>query len=274
MTRDPRLMADLTWQEFRDRAPAAVALLPLGAVEQHGPHLPLDTDIVVPQALCLRVAALLPALVVPAFSYGYKSQPTTGGGGTFPGTTNFDGATFTACVRDIVRELLRHGVRAVALINGNYENTYFAIEGIDLALRDAGTPSGVRVLMVNWWEQLTSDDLDQIFQGAFPGWEAEHAGLVETSLMLHLDPGRVELERLPPPSKQLLPTYTVLPEPSGRVPESGVLRDANGASAEIGASVTHRLVGRIAEVLRAEFPALTGSPGETPTDRARPIDIR
>jgi creatinine amidohydrolase len=259
MARDPRLMADLTWQEFRDRASSTIALLPLGAVEQHGPHLPLDTDTVVPNALCLRVAGFVPALVVPPLAYGYKSQPTTGGGGTFPGTTNFDGATFTACVRDIVRELLRQGVRAIALINGNYENSYFAIEGIDLAIRDAGTPADARVLMVNWWEQLTADDLDAIFHGAFPGWEAEHAGVVETSLMLHLDPQRVEMERLPPASDRPLPAYTVLPEPPGRVPASGVLRDAHGASAEIGASVADRLVARIVELLRAEFPAIAGS---------------
>lgn len=256
MSRDRRSMGDLTWEEFRDLAPRVIALLPLGAVEQHGPHLPLDTDTVVPSRLCLVVADRVPAIVVPSFAYGYKSQPTTGGGGTFPGTTNFDGATFTACVRDIVRELLRHGLRAIALVNGNYENTYFAIEGIDLALRDAGSPADVRVLMVNWWEQLTAADLDEIFHGAFPGWEAEHAGVVETSLMLHLDPARVEMDRLPPPSEAPLPTYTTLPEPPGRVPASGVLRSAHGASGAIGASVADRLVARIADLLRAEFPGI------------------
>jgi len=258
MSRDPRLMTDLTWEEFRDRAPSSIALLPLGAVEQHGPHLPLDTDTVVPRQICLQVAERLPAFVVPPFAYGYKSQPTTGGGGTFPGTTNFDGATFTACVRDIVRELVRQGVSAIALVNGNYENSYFAIEGIDLALRDAGTPAGVRVLMVNWWEQLSASDLDEIFHGAFPGWEAEHAGVVETSLMLHLDPARVELGRIPAPSAQPLPAYTVLPEPPGRVPPTGILRSAQGASAEIGARITGRLVETIARLLAEEFPAFTG----------------
>lgn len=261
MTRDLRLMADLTWEEFRERAPRSIALLPLGAVEQHGPHLPLDTDTVVPREICLRVADRRPAIVVPPFAYGYKSQPTTGGGGTFPGTTNFDGATFTACVRDIVRELLRHGVHAIALVNGNYENTYFAIEGIDLALRDAGQPPDARVLMVNWWEQLTSAELDEIFHGAFPGWEAEHAGIVETSLMLHLDPDRVEPGRLPAPSTQPLPSYTVLPEPPGRVPASGVLRSAQGASSETGARITERLVTAIVRILDAEFPSIVRDAG-------------
>ncbi len=258
MPRDPRLMVDLTWEEFRDRAPASVVLVPLGAVEQHGPHLPLDTDTVIPQRLALAVAERLPGIVAASFAYGYKSQPNTGGGGTFPGTTNFDGATFTACVRDIVRELLRQGVTAIALINGNYENSYFAIEGIDLALRDAGSPPGAKALLINWWEQLTAPDLDEIFRGAFPGWEAEHAGVVETSLMLHLDPERVQPERIPPATDAPLPTYTVLPEPPGLVPATGVLRSAVGSSAGIGALLVARLVDALERILRKEFAGIAG----------------
>src|SRR5438477_8152941 len=177
MARDLRLMADLTWEEFRDRARDVVALLPLGAVEQHGPHLPLDTDTVVPRGICLALADRAPAIVVPPIAYGYKSQPTTGGGGTFPGTTNLDGGTFTALVRDVVRELMRHGVRAIVLVNGNYENNYFAIEGIDLALRDAGSSPPSRVLMVNWWEPLTKAALEEGFDGEFAGWASAIPGV-------------------------------------------------------------------------------------------------
>ena len=253
MGRDPRRMVDLTWEEFRDQAASSVVLLPLGAVEQHGPHLPLDTDTVIPTALCLALAERLPAIVAPSFAYGYKSQPNTGGGISFPGTTSFDGATFTACVRDIVRDLIRQRVSRIALLNGNFENTYFAIEGIDLALRDAGPQSGAKVLHVNWWEQLTAADLHEVFDGAFPGWEAEHAGVVETSLMLHLDPGRVEHERIPAPNPMALPTYTTLPEPMGLVPASGVLASAHGSSTEIGASLVGRLIYRIAPIVIEEF---------------------
>jgi len=253
MGRDRRRMADLTWEEFRDRAPSSVVLLPLGAVEQHGPHLPLDTDTVIPMALSLALAERLPVIVAPSFAYGYKSQPNTGGGNSFPGTTSFDGATFTGCVRDIVRDLIRQGVNRIALMNGNYENTYFAIEGIDLALRDAGPQSGAKVLHVNWWEQLTAADLNEVFEGKFPGWEAEHAGVVETSLMLHLDPDRVEAERIPTPQPMALPTYTILPEPAGLVPGSGVLASAQGSSTEVGASLVGRLISRIAPIIVEEF---------------------
>jgi len=255
MARDPRLMSDLTWEEYRDRVASSILLLPLGAVEQHGPQLPLDTDTAVPRALCLALAGRLPAIVVPPFAYGYKSQPNTGGGERFPGTTSFDGATFTACVRDIVRSLAEKGAHRIALLNGNYENSYFALEGIDLALRDLGRPPSVKVLHVNWWEQLAPADLDAAFDGRFPGWEAEHAGIVETSLMLHLDPGRVEMGRIPEPARQPLPSYTVAPEPAGLVPASGVLASAVGSSAAIGRLLFERLVVAIEAILRREFAA-------------------
>lgn len=256
MGRDPRRMIDLTWEEFRDRAESSVVLLPLGAVEQHGPQLPLDTDMVVPTALCLSAASRTSAIVAPGFAYGYKSQPNTGGGVRFPGTTNFDGATFTACVRDIVRDLIRQDVRSIALVNGNYENTYFAIEGIDLALRDAGHPPSVKVLHVNWWEQLPAAELDEVFQGTFPGWEAEHAGVVETSLMMHLDPDRVVADRIPVSHRMPLPTYTILPEPAGLVPSTGVLASAEGSSAEIGRLLVERLDRAIDGILAREFSVL------------------
>ena len=262
--RDPRLMADLTWEEFRDRAATSLVLLPLGAVEQHGPQLPLDTDTVIPTALCLALADRLPAIVAPSFAYGYKSQPNTGRGISFPGTTSFDGATFSACVRDIVRDLVRQGVRSIALVNGNYENTYFAIEGIDLGLRDSGSPAEVKVLHVNWWEQLTPAQLDDVFSGGFPGWEAEHAGVVETSLMMHLDPDRVEADRIPAPKRMPLPTYTILPEPAGIVPGSGVLASAEGSSAAIGASLTTHLVDSIEAILVKEFDG-RGQPASLPS---------
>lgn len=257
MSRDLRSMADLTWTEFRERIGRTLLIVPLGAVEQHGYHLPLDTDTVVPTALALALSERTRATVAPSFQYGYKSQATSGGGGLFPGTTSFDGATFTDCVRDLVRDLARQGQDRFLFLNGNYENTYFAIEGIDLAVR-ALLPGSVKVLLVNWWEQIPLAKLQEIFGGRFPGWEAEHAGVVETALMMHVDPGRVVADRIEPDVEWQLPTYTVAPEPPGLVPPSGVLRGATGATPEIGRTIFAFLVDRLEGVVRREFPDLGG----------------
>lgn len=251
MSRDLHLAADLTWPEFRDRL-GQPFLVPLGAVEQHGYHLPLDTDNVVPTGLARAVAERVAGVVMPSFQYGYKSQPTSGGGGLFPGTTSFDGHTFVSAVRDVVTDLARQGVRHFLFINGNYENTYFAIEGLDLAVR-AAPPDSIKTLLVNWWEQVPIDTLQEIFDGRFPGWEAEHAGVVETSLMMFLDPERVLPDRIEPDVTWPLATYTTLPEPPGLVPPSGVLRGASGASAAIGERIFRFLVDRLVQIVDKEF---------------------
>ena len=85
MTRPVRV-AEINWTEYdrrvRDERP--VVILPVGSLEQHGPHLPMNCDAVIPTALAERVAARTGDLVAPTFCYGYKSQPKSGGGNHFP----------------------------------------------------------------------------------------------------------------------------------------------------------------------------------------------
>ena len=138
------LMNRLSWPEYRERTlqGGAPVLLPVGATEQHGPHLPLGTDALLASAVAEGVAHKVGGVVAPAFAYGFKSQPKCGGGQHFTGTTSLDAATLIATVRDTVREFHRHGVRKLIVVNGHYENQWFLIEGIDLAMRELG--AGVR----------------------------------------------------------------------------------------------------------------------------------
>ena len=79
-------LADMTWMEFARRVKEddPIVFLPIGATEQHGPHLPLSTDVILPESIALRVAERLGGIVAPSLAYGYKSQPKTGGGNHFP----------------------------------------------------------------------------------------------------------------------------------------------------------------------------------------------
>jgi len=265
MSADTTRMVDLTWPEFGERLAECVLVLPLGAIEQHGPHLPLDTDTTTAVRFAEALAARIGGIVLPCFQYGYKSQPASGGGRLFPGTTSLGAEAFIACVRDIVADLFRQGARGILILNANFENTMFAVEGADLAT-DRLSAGTARVVLVNWWDQVSREILDRAFQGAFPGWEAEHAGVVETSLMLHLDPGRVASARLESPSEiPALPTYWVIPERPGMVPASGVLRTAAGSSAVIGKMLFDDVVDGLEGLARREFPDLTSSPGRTGT---------
>ena len=252
--RDLRRLDQITWPEFRDRIERAALIVPFGAVEQHGYHLPLGVDAQLPFQLALLAADHFPAIVAPPIWFGYKSQPRSGGGGRFPGTISLDGGTLTGIARDLVTDLVRQGQRSIVFLNGHMENTAFAAEGADLALR--GRPDdGTKVVLINWWEHVGADVLDQLFPEGFPGWEAEHASLTETSLMAHFLPDLVLPDRLAPQNDyRPVPAYSVFPEPAGLVPESGVLYQAHSASAENGARLAAHITEQIVAILRREFP--------------------
>ncbi len=79
-------------------------MVPVGSVEQHGPHLPLTTGSLIPTAICERCAQRSDAPVVPTLNYGSRSIPRSGGGEHFCGTTSVDASTLIAQIRDLVRE--------------------------------------------------------------------------------------------------------------------------------------------------------------------------
>src|SRR5215213_6569194 len=130
-----RLLADMTWQEVEAAIEReAGVVLPVGSTEQHGYHLPLSTDAVLPTELALTVAEPLDLLVAPAVSYGYRSRPLSGGGQGFVGTTSLRATTLMALVEDVVRELIRQGFGRIVVLNWHMENQNFVYEAAYLAL--------------------------------------------------------------------------------------------------------------------------------------------
>ena len=167
-------MEEMTWPEWQGKVAAgAPILLPIGSTEQHGPQLPLGTDVFIPRHICARIAGALGAIVAPAIPYGYKSQAKTGGGQTFPGTTSLDAHTLSLVVRDIVRDLGMHGVRRIVVINGHFENAWPVIEGLDLAQRELRREriADVVLMRIELGDFVRRSTLDRIFPAGFPGVE-------------------------------------------------------------------------------------------------------
>ena len=195
------LISELPWTDYDRRLARGhtPVLLPVGALEQHGPHLPLNCDTVIPFAVCVEVAKRIGALVAPPIEYGYKSQPRSGGGQAFAGTTSLDAQTFALVVRDIIRDLGAHGVRRLVVLNGHFENTWPSVEGVDLGLRELRRDgiADMQVLRLEYWDFVRRATLDKLFPGGFPGTELEHASLLETSLMLLLRPDLVAMDKVP-----------------------------------------------------------------------------
>lgn len=241
-------MDRISWPEYKARVEAnVIAILPVGALEQHGPHLPMGTDAIFATRMAEAVAEKIDGLVLPTINYGYKSQSRSGGGQTFPGTTSLDGKTLIAMTQDIIRELARHGIRRLLVLDGHYENQWFLTEGIELAQRElAMTGKAMRMVRTEYWDFCPHEVLDRVFDGNFPGYDLEHAALIETSMMLHWCPELVNLDHLPPDETAQFPPCDVYPQDGSGVPTSGVLAPTSGASAEKGAMIIYGTVEAIA----------------------------
>lgn len=249
-------LAELTWPEFAGKAKdGAIVFLPLGATEQHGPHMAMNVDVVLPTAVCEGVARNVGGLVAPTLPYGYKSQPRSGGGEQFPGTTSLDAHTFSLVVRDVIRGLGHNGIRRIVVINGHFENAWPAVEGVDLGLRELRRDgiTDMKVVRLDYWDFVNRSTLDRLFPDGFPGTELEHASHIETSLMLCLRPDLVDMTRVPDDGPARFPTYDRYPAPVTYLPPSGVLARAERATAEQGRWLLDDHIALITEAVRAEF---------------------
>jgi creatinine amidohydrolase len=245
------LAEHMTWEEYRDEVVRRVVILPVGSFEQHGPHLPLNVDVVIPTNFAARVAEKIEGMVLAPIAYGYKSHPTSGGGQLFAGTTSLDGNTLIHLALDILRETYRHGGRRFMIMNGHYENVAFLTEAIDLFLRDA---SDSTVLLVSWWDQVSDELVEEIFAGAgFPGWDTEHAGITETALMQYFAPELVREDKIIDDQSERKPTYSIFPAPEDIIPKSGVLYKATFASREKGEKLANFVTDRIVQIAQDEL---------------------
>jgi len=187
----------LTWPEINDAIDLRkVCIVPCGSVEQHGPHLPLDVDIVCPTEIARGAGRLLPdkILVLPTVSYGY-----TGHVMDFPGTINNHWEHFIDHVLDITKSLAYHGFKKILLLNGHGSN----MPNLDLVARRTNIETDAECILAAWWNLLTVDKefMPRWRQGKFPG-SCAHACELETSLYLYLDGDNVrqDLTRSEPAS--------------------------------------------------------------------------
>ena len=185
------------------------------------------------------------------------------GGGPFIGTTGLDGATLVSVLRDVVRELVRHGVRRVLLLDGQFENQMFTVEAANLATRDAVAAgvSNLQIMRLEYWDFVQPETTARVFPNGYPGAQLEHAAVQETSLMLVLKPHLVDVAAIPGgglhPADRVaaFPSYTFEP-PELRpewAPASGVLSPANAASREKGEWLLADHVAGVAAGMRAEW---------------------
>jgi creatinine amidohydrolase len=243
---------DLTTAELA-RLPRgrAVAVLPVGAIEQHGPHLPLsvDADIasaVVERAL-LKLAPSVPALVLPVLPIGVSPDHAD-----FPGTLTLKPDTFIRMVVEIGESLAAAGIERLVIVNGHGGQP----GAIDLAAQELRRHRGMLVVPVNSFDLYDA-------AARFPATEVKlgiHGGAVETSIMLHLKPASVrsgQARAFASATKRLAARYKRL-SPQGKsgfawqaqdLNPEGVVGDASRADASRGRALVEEAASRLAELL-------------------------
>jgi creatinine amidohydrolase len=174
----------LTWEEMNAAiAMQKVVILPTGSTEQHGPHLPLDTDVFLAESVCLAAAQRAPdrMLVLPPISYGLNLHHID-----FPGTIHIEPEVYTAFCTQITKSVAYHGFRKILLVNGHGSNTPLN----DLVARKTVLGTKALCAAVNYFA-LALD----AFAAAGGAPFIAHADEFETSLYLHLAPERVRMDR-------------------------------------------------------------------------------
>ena len=247
-------MEEMTWPEVAGAAQANVpVVLALGSTEQHGPHLPLNTDVVIPVAIATEAARQLDLLIAPPVHFGAMSRPLSGGGESFPGTLSLRATTLITMLHEVLSGLARAGFRRIVLQNWHYENAAYIWEACDLT--HARYPDLRMLILENPFPQFTEHELAEVFPKGFPGWDVEHASIIETSLMYVIRPELVRRDKVADDQAKRHPAWDVIPAPQDFIPKTGVLWHPTEASEEIGRKVLRMCADHLVKAIHTELGA-------------------
>lgn len=246
-------MRYLTWPQARELADLhmALALIPVGSFEQHGPHLPLITDTIVAEALVIEAARRIvePVVVMPAIAGGLSDHHAS-----FPGTVSLPRDVFDGLLRAYISGLERTGIRRMGIVSGHGGNFEFIGQFADSYRENAGGPT-----------VFAFDDLPGFLETAKEAGKLAglslvetdiHAGAWETSLVLHLlGEGKVrDFTGVEGYTAQEAGWFeAVYAKGVGALSSSGVLGCPAGATAEAGRVILDALVDSVVRWMIRSF---------------------
>lgn len=241
-------LAAAAWTDVRDHIAAGntLAFLPFGALEQHGPHLPLSTDTIQGLGVATRLADHYDGLLLPPVHYG-----ETWDNGGFPGTISLSAATVSAICVDIATSVQSFGVTTLVIVNGDYGNR----APIHSAARQLSI-NGFDVLVLDYPGLVEIGDRVKESPWAWPG--LCHADELETSMVLALDPATVHADRYEASYPQLPADFGQRPIRFDTLSPSGVFGDPRPATAEKGEAIIGFVVEQSELVIDAHLAAIGG----------------
>ncbi|SDJ14798.1 creatininase family protein [Natribacillus halophilus] len=223
----------LTRQQINEITRDSIVVLPIGATEQHGPHLPLSVDNLiiteVAKRACLQLKNELQIYSAPVINYGNSHHHLP-----YP-ALSLSSETVLQVLKDLLRSLAITGFQKIMILNSHGGND----EALRIATRDISREEQICIGAASYWS-LSWDSLanaEALYSGRVPG----HAGGFETSLMLALAPEEVQLDNLPdkwkheiPPSQKQTSKRLFIQKPGQSVGKEGISDDASQASKDKG----------------------------------------
>jgi creatinine amidohydrolase len=180
---------EMTWRQIRDAAGQdRVAVIPVATIEDHGPHLPVDTDLLLCEAACERAVAQVPAkaILVPPVIHGYSPHHMD-----FPGPITIQWDTFVKYVLDVCKSLVAHGFKRILIVNGHGSNTPF----VEVVARLTVVQTGALAAAVNYWNAPGVHEVAESLRESDKVGGMNHACEFETSIYLALRPDLVDMSK-------------------------------------------------------------------------------
>lgn len=234
--RNPHLLAHLTPRDLAERG-IEIAILPVGATEHHGDHLPFSTDTIMAEGLSLHLARELDnAVVLPALSYGMSLHLMA-----WPWTISWRPDTLQAVVTDIAESLLSAGIAKLLVVSTHDGNP----APIENAAREINDRHGMAIALLRGWQGMArtllagSRDIDE-----------DHGGHSEMSIVLHLAPSLPRLDRaVDVPNQEMDHPIRVFGSFDRVVPHGYSGRPSQGTAAE-GEAILDAIAGHVGPFLR------------------------
>ncbi len=249
-------LAKLTWPEARALLDAStVAIVPIGCIEPHGPHLPLDTDVTIALAQSRRAGEKLDALGVRSLLLPPIAHGLVNFADCFPGYLCLRPGTLWALLEDVVSSLEEQGIERIVFSNGHLEPAHVKVLRGVILDHTARGKGKAQVVFVDNTRRRSAERLGEEFASGDC-----HAGRYESSLVLASDPASVrrdELERLPALKVDLIAKIKAGARSFQAIgAELGYCGDPAAASAEEGRVLIETLADLIVESVREAWPEL------------------
>lgn len=230
------LFDELTSKEVKAKVNAkSVAIFPIGAVEEHGPHLPLSTDSLQPEYVAMEVAKKIGnTYVLPILKYGQCSSTRN-----FPGTISLRFESLAMIAEDIICELHRTGFRNVVVLSGHAGRLHMA--ALRLAAEHALEKHEMKIMV------LSDYDIAYAMKEIEIPPEDGHAGMIETSRVMAIRPDLVKGKAKP--CHPDTPKYRVMSDAEKYFPE-GVMGDPQMANRKFGEKANRIIVDELAILIR------------------------